>query len=145
MRYCDTNYDHLKESDKVDVMECVRCGATAVVEGSLMDTGGGGGLAFLFKDISKLKSIFGAGSRKVNAYACLHSNSLLSSPKRTVSGIRSSMAPNPTSSTASHNRSQTGTEVADEVSRRSIVIQKIPAILLTLGLKTIEQPDKAKE
>lgn len=61
-----------KEFGCVDIMECVRCGATAVVEGSLMDTGGGGGLAFLFKDISKLKSIFGAGSRKINAHACLH-------------------------------------------------------------------------
>lgn len=36
----------------VEVMECVRCGAAAVVEGSLMDAGGGGGVAFLFKDIS---------------------------------------------------------------------------------------------
>jgi len=57
-------------------MECVRCGAAAVVEGSLMETAGGGGFAFLFKDISKLKSIFGGGSRKVNAYACLHCSHL---------------------------------------------------------------------
>ena len=57
-------------------MECVRCGTTATVEGSLMDTGGGGGLAFLFKDVSYLKSIFGAGNRKVKAYACLHCSHL---------------------------------------------------------------------
>ena len=41
-----------------------------------MDTGGGGGLAFLFKDVSYLKSIFGAGNRKVKAYACLHCSHL---------------------------------------------------------------------
>lgn len=57
-------------------MECVRCGTTAVVEGSLMDTGGGGGVAFLFKDISFLKSIFGGGNRKVSAHACLHCSHL---------------------------------------------------------------------
>lgn len=57
-------------------MECVRCGATAIVEGSLMETAGGGGFAFLFKDISKLKSIFGGGSRKINARACLHCSHL---------------------------------------------------------------------
>lgn len=57
-------------------MECVRCGAAAIVEGSLMETAGGGGFAFLFKDISKLKSIFGSGSRKINAHACLHCSHL---------------------------------------------------------------------
>jgi predicted nucleic-acid-binding Zn-ribbon protein len=57
-------------------MECVRCGATAVVEGSVMDTGGGGGVAFLFKDISMLKSIFGVGSRKISAHACVHCSHL---------------------------------------------------------------------
>ncbi len=57
-------------------MECIRCGATATVEGSLMDTGGGGSLVFLLKDISRLKSIFGAGSRSINAHACLHCSHL---------------------------------------------------------------------
>jgi hypothetical protein len=41
-----------------------------------MDTGGGGGLAFLFKDISTLKSILGGGNRKIKAYACLHCSHL---------------------------------------------------------------------
>jgi hypothetical protein len=53
-------------------MECVKCGAAGLVEGALMETGGGGGVAFLFKDTSKLKSIFGGGGRKVDARACLH-------------------------------------------------------------------------
>jgi len=57
-------------------MECVRCGATAVVEGMLMDTGGGGGLAFLLKDTSMFKSIFGIGSRKVIGRACVHCSHL---------------------------------------------------------------------
>jgi len=58
------------------VMECVRCGATAVVEGSLMEMSGGGGLAFLFKGNSYLKSIFGGGTRKINAHACVHCSHL---------------------------------------------------------------------
>jgi predicted nucleic-acid-binding Zn-ribbon protein len=57
-------------------MECVRCGATAIVEGSLLDTGGGGGLAFLIKETSFLKQIFGGGSRKVYAHACVHCSHL---------------------------------------------------------------------
>jgi hypothetical protein len=57
-------------------MECVRCGATAVIEGSLMETGSGGGLAFVSTDTSYLKSIFGSGSRKIKAYACLHCSHL---------------------------------------------------------------------
>lgn len=43
-----------------------------MVEGSLMDTGGGGGVAFLLKDASFLKQIFGGGSREVSARACVH-------------------------------------------------------------------------
>ena len=57
-------------------MECVRCGATAVVEGSLMDTGGGGGVAFIFKDKGYLKGIFGIGNRKISAHACIHCSHL---------------------------------------------------------------------
>lgn len=37
-----------------------------------METSGGGSVAFLFKDTSLLKSIFGVGGRKVEAYACVH-------------------------------------------------------------------------
>ena len=57
-------------------IECVRCGAAAIIEGSLMDMTGGGGIAFLSKDTSYLKQIFGSGSRKINAYACLHCSHL---------------------------------------------------------------------
>lgn len=57
-------------------MECVRCGATAIIEGSLMDTGGGGSLVFLSKEGSYLKRVFGGGSRNINAHACLHCSHL---------------------------------------------------------------------
>jgi len=43
-----------------------------MIEGSLLETTGGGGIAFLSKSKSYLKQIFGSGSRKVSAYACLH-------------------------------------------------------------------------
>ncbi len=57
-------------------MECVRCGATAIIEGTLLDTSAGGGIAFQSKDISYLKRIFGGGSRKINAHACIHCSHL---------------------------------------------------------------------
>ena len=57
-------------------MECVRCGATAMIEGSLMETTGGGDMAFISKDTSYLKSIFGGGGRKIKSYACLHCSHL---------------------------------------------------------------------
>jgi hypothetical protein len=56
----------------IDVMECVRCGTTATVEGSLMEMTGGGGVSFLSKDTSFFKNIFGSGTRKITAHACLH-------------------------------------------------------------------------
>lgn len=76
MRYCDTKYDDLQGFGWVDVMECVRCGATAIVEGSLMEASGGGGISFLSNEGSYLKRIFGGGSRKINAHACLHCSHL---------------------------------------------------------------------
>ena len=47
-----------------------------MIEGSLMETSGGGGVAFIFKDISYLKRIFGSGSREIKSYACLHCSHL---------------------------------------------------------------------
>ena len=43
-----------------------------MIEGSLMETTGGGGVAFLPRSISYLKRIFGSGNRNISAYACLH-------------------------------------------------------------------------
>ena len=41
-----------------------------------METSGGGSIAFVSKATSILKQIFGAGSRKIAAYACLHCSHL---------------------------------------------------------------------
>ncbi len=41
-----------------------------------METGGGAGIAFLSMSTSYLKQIFGSGSRKILAYACLHCSHL---------------------------------------------------------------------
>lgn len=57
-------------------MECVRCGATAIVEGSLMETTSNGAVAFLSADTSLLNRIFGSGSRKIMAQACVHCSHL---------------------------------------------------------------------
>jgi hypothetical protein len=57
-------------------MECVRCGATAIIEGSLKETSSGGELVFLSSEISYLKQIFSIGSRKIKSYACLHCSHL---------------------------------------------------------------------
>ena len=57
-------------------MECVRCGATAIIEGSLMEASGGRSVSFLSNEGSYLMRIFGGGSRKINAPACLHCSHL---------------------------------------------------------------------
>jgi len=57
-------------------MECVRCGATAIVEGTVKETTGGGGVAFLPTETSLFKRIFGSGSRKIMAHACVHCSHL---------------------------------------------------------------------
>ena len=57
-------------------MECVRCGATAMIEGSLMEGSAGGDVLFCSNEISYMKRIFSIGNRKINAYACLHCSHL---------------------------------------------------------------------
>ena len=57
-------------------MKCSACGSTALVEGSVMDTGAGGGLAFQPADLSTLKQMFGMGGRKIVAYGCIHCRNL---------------------------------------------------------------------
>jgi hypothetical protein len=47
-----------------------------MIEGSMMEMTGGGGVAFISAGKSFLKQIFGAGSRKISAYACLHCSHL---------------------------------------------------------------------
>ena len=60
----------------IDANECIRCGSTAGVEGTLFDASSGGGVSFLPKSKSFLKQIFGGDSRKIYAYACVHCSHL---------------------------------------------------------------------
>lgn len=57
-------------------MKCSACGSTALVEGSLIDTGSGGRLAFQPADISTLKQMVGMGARKIVSYGCIHCRNL---------------------------------------------------------------------
>lgn len=58
-------------------MECVRCGATAMLEGSLLEGTGGTDVYFSPSDISYMKRILSsAGNRKIKSYACLHCSHL---------------------------------------------------------------------
>ncbi len=43
-----------------------------MVGGTILDTGGGGGVAFKLDDVATWKSLFGVGTRKVRAYGCVH-------------------------------------------------------------------------
>ncbi len=53
-------------------MKCLACGSEAVVGGTLLDTGGGGSVAFKLDDVAVWKSVLGVGTRKVRAYGCVH-------------------------------------------------------------------------
>lgn len=57
-------------------MECVRCGATAMIEGSLIEGSSGGGVHFCPDNISYMKRMFSIGNRSIKAYACLHCSHL---------------------------------------------------------------------
>ena len=57
-------------------MECVRCGATAMIEGSLMEGSSGGDIHFCSNETSYMKRMFALGARKIKAYACLHCSHL---------------------------------------------------------------------
>lgn len=57
-------------------MKCSACGSEAMAGGTLMDTGGGGGVAFKLDDVGMFKSLFGVGTRKVRAYGCVHCHHL---------------------------------------------------------------------
>ena len=61
---------------KLKTMECVRCGATAMINGSLLENASGGNILFCSDDVSYMKRIFSIGNRKIKAYACLHCSHL---------------------------------------------------------------------
>ena len=51
-------------------MKCAACGSASLIEGELIMADGGTS-AFKLKDVSTWKSIFGIGTRRVNAYGCV--------------------------------------------------------------------------
>ena len=53
-------------------MKCLACGSEALVGGTLLDTGGGGGVAFKLDDTRMWKSLFGVGTRTVRGHGCVH-------------------------------------------------------------------------
>ena len=57
-------------------MECVRCKATAVIEGSLMEGSSGGDVYFCSNEVPSIKRLFSVGNRKIKAFACLHCSHL---------------------------------------------------------------------
>ncbi|MEZ5427353.1 MAG: hypothetical protein R2747_13870 [Pyrinomonadaceae bacterium] len=53
-------------------MNCAACGSVSLIEGELIGLADGGMSVFKLKDVSKWKSIFGIGTRKVKAYGCVN-------------------------------------------------------------------------
>ncbi len=78
----------------MDAVECVRCGTTAMLEGSLLEGSSGGDVRYCSNEISKMKRMFSIGIRTVKAYACLHCSHLelmvefTEKDRKRVSGIR---------------------------------------------------------
>lgn len=52
-------------------MNCLPCGSSALVTGTVLDTNGGT-IGFKLDDVSIWKSMFGVGIRKVRANGCVH-------------------------------------------------------------------------
>ena len=59
-----------------EAMECVRCGATAMIDGSLMEGSSGGDVLFFPAAVSYFKRMLSIGNRKIKAFACLHCSHL---------------------------------------------------------------------
>lgn len=53
-------------------MKCLACGSEAMVGGTVMETSGGGNVAFRIDGGKVWKSLFGVGTRGVRAYGCVH-------------------------------------------------------------------------
>ena len=53
-------------------MKCLACGSEALVSGTLLNSSDGSNISFKLDDVSVWKSMFGAGTRKVRVYGCVH-------------------------------------------------------------------------
>jgi len=56
-------------------MRCTACGSAALVEGTVRDSNGSP-VSFSLSDVPTFKSIFGVGSRQVQAYGCIRCHNL---------------------------------------------------------------------
>jgi len=56
-------------------MKCTACGSAALIEGTVKDSNGSP-VSFSLSDVPTFKSIFGVGSRKVQAYGCIRCQNL---------------------------------------------------------------------
>ena len=57
-------------------MKCIACGSASLIEGTVVDSGGGGGVRFYPSDRPLLKRILYMGNREVRAYGCVHCQNL---------------------------------------------------------------------
>jgi hypothetical protein len=53
-------------------MNCLACGSSALVSGTVLDVSSGGNTVFKIGDVPIWKSMFGVGTRKIRAYGCVH-------------------------------------------------------------------------
>ena len=54
-------------------MNCIACGSSAMVSGSLVDISNGGETGFEIDNVSIWKTMLGIGTRKkIRAYGCVH-------------------------------------------------------------------------
>lgn len=53
-------------------MNCLACGSSAMVSGTLLETSSGSSPLFKIDDVPVWKSLFGVGTRKIRAYGCVH-------------------------------------------------------------------------
>jgi hypothetical protein len=53
-------------------MNCLACGSSALVSGTILDTSSGSSPVFKIDEVSVWKSMFGVGTRKIRAYGCVH-------------------------------------------------------------------------
>lgn len=53
-------------------MNCLACGSTNLIEGTILDESGGTKIYFKPREVSMWKAAFGIGVREISAYACVH-------------------------------------------------------------------------
>ena len=57
-------------------MNCLACGSSALVGGTVLENSSGGTTMFMIDETPIWKSMFGVGTRKIRAYGCVHCQNL---------------------------------------------------------------------